>query len=330
MDPSKVTIPPMRDLTDANITPNAILINSNTPNLRLKYILSSLITHLHDFARETRLTAEEWMTGIQFLTATGRMCRDTRQEFILLSDILGLSTLVESINHPKPPGATEGTVLGPFHTHDAQKTSMGESIASPGKGEICLVRCTVKDASGNPIEGAKIDVWEADETGHYDTQYADRDGPDCRGILTSDKDGKFWFKAVKPVPYPIPQDGTVGNLLKSLHRHPYRPSHMHFMIIAPGFDTLVTALYVRGDPYETTDAVFGVKSSLVVDVKRIEDQELLREYGVPKDAWGIEYDFVMVTEKEARRLKVEKTMEALQKLGSTAKIVEGLPVAEVD
>lgn len=319
----------MQDLTDENITPNVIINNSNAPP-RLKFTLSSLVTHLHDFARETRLTTEEWMAGIEFLTAAGEMCSDTRQEFILLSDILGLSTLVESINHPKPPGATEGTVLGPFHTHDAKEKELGESIASPGKGEVCLVRGTVRDMQGNAIVGAKIDIWETDDTGHYDTQYDGRAGPDCRGIITSDKSGKFWFKAVKPVPYPIPLDGPTGVLLRVCNRHGYRPSHMHFLITAPGYDTLVTALYTRGDPYEASDAVFGVKSSLVVDFTRIEDEKVLKAYGLQIGAWGLEYDFVLLSDKEAKEYKEKKVAEALEKAKSRARILDGLPVADLD
>jgi protocatechuate 3,4-dioxygenase beta subunit len=240
MDPSQVKIPPMKDLTPDNITPNTIIINSQGPDKRLQYLLERLVTHLHDFVRETRLTTEEWMTALLFLTAVGQISSDTRQEFILLSDTLGLSTLVENINHPKPPNATEGTVLGPFHTDDAHTFSHGDSICSPGKGEPCLVRCTLRDTAGRPIAGAAVDIWETDETGHYDTQYADRGHPDCRGILRTDENGRFWFKAVRPVPYPIPHDGPVGKLLEKLHRHPYRPSHMHFMILAEGYDTLVT------------------------------------------------------------------------------------------
>ncbi|KAI5784767.1 catechol dioxygenase [Geopyxis carbonaria] len=330
MDPSKIVIPPMQDLTADNITPNTIIINSQGPDRRLRYILSRLVTHLHDFARETRLTTDEWMAGIMFLTAVGQICTDTRQEFILLSDTLGLSTLVENINHPKPPGATEGTVLGPFHTDDAESFGHGDSICSDGKGEMCLVRCTVKDTAGKPIADASIDIWETDETGHYDTQYADRGHPDCRGILRTDKNGDFWFKAVKPVPYPIPHDGPVGKMLELLHRHPYRPSHMHFMIIAPGYDTLVTSLYVKGDPYETSDAVFGVKSSLIKDVGKIGDKALAEKYGVAVGDWEIVQDFVMVGEKEAEELKRAQAVEALQAMGSTKELVNGLPVEDLD
>ncbi|KAI5857267.1 putative catechol dioxygenase [Tricharina praecox] len=330
MDPSQVKIPPMKDLTADNITENTIIINSQGPDRRLQYLLERLVTHLHDFARETRLTTEEWMAGIMFLTAVGQICSDTRQEFILLSDVLGLSTLVENINHPKPANATEGTVLGPFHTEDAHEFAHGDSICSDGKGEACLVRCTLKDTTGAPIANASVDIWETDETGHYDTQYADRSFPDCRGILKTDDEGNFWFRAIRPVPYPIPHDGPVGKMLEMVHRHPYRPSHMHFMIIAKGYDTLVTSLYIRGDPYETSDAVFGVKSSLIIDVGKVEDPAVAEKYGVDANDWAINYDFVLVSDKEARELKLKNAQEALKALGSTAQVLNGLPVADLD
>jgi protocatechuate 3,4-dioxygenase beta subunit len=151
-----------------------------------------------------------------------------QQEFILLSDILGLSLLVDAIDHPKPPASTEGSVLGPFHTHEAEDLTHGDLMSHDPEGEPCLVLCTVKDVEGNPIEGVKIDIWETDSTGHYDVQHTDRDGPDGRCVMKSDKDGVFWFKAIVPVPYPIPHDGPVGQLLKLLNRHPWRPAHSSY------------------------------------------------------------------------------------------------------
>lgn len=206
----------------------------------MKYILERIVQHLHDFARETRLSHEEWMTGLIFLTKVGQICTDVRQEFILLSDVLGLSLLVDSIDHPKPPASTEGTVLGPFHSHEAQSQPNGSLIAHDPEGEPCLVLCTIKDTNGKPIEGVKIDIWETDSAGKYDVQYPGRDGPDQRAVMHSDKGGVFWFNAIVPVPYPIPHDGPVGKLLKLLNRHCYRPSHMHFMFEKEGFDHLIT------------------------------------------------------------------------------------------
>ena len=162
------------------------------------------------------------------------------QEFILLSDILGLSLLVDSIDHPKPSNSTEGTVLGPFHSHEAEAAPNGSQIAHDPDGEACLVLCTIKDTNGKPIDGVKIDIWETDSKGFYDVQYPGREGPDQRAVMHSDKDGVFWFKAITPVPYPIPSDGPVGKLLVQLRRHCYRPSHMHFMFEKSGYDHLIT------------------------------------------------------------------------------------------
>ena len=167
------------------------------------------------------------------------------QEFILLSDVLGLSLLVDSIDHPKPPNSTEGTVLGPFHTHEVEDKQHGAELSHDPKGEPCLVICTVKDTSGKPVAGVKIDIWETDSEGFYDVQHEDRDGPDGRCVMQSDDDGNFWFKAILPVEYPIPHDGPVGQLLKKLHRHPYRPAHMHFMFEKPGWDHLITSVTWR-------------------------------------------------------------------------------------
>ncbi|KAK9465025.1 hydroxyquinol 1,2-dioxygenase-like protein [Lipomyces arxii] len=325
-----VTIPSLKDLTDDNITENTIIVNNQTSDPRLKYIFNRLVTHLHDFARETRLSTDEWMSAIMFLTQCGQICSSTRQEFILLSDVLGLSCLVDVMNHPKPPNATNGTVLGPFHTQDAHEFKIGDSICSSGKGETCLVRCTVRDTSGIPIEGVSVDIWETDDTGHYDTQYDDRTGPDCRGILKSNKNGKIWFKAIRPVPYPIPHDGPVGKLLDKLGRHPYRPSHMHFMFHKPGYDALVTSLYLKGDPYETTDAVFGVKSSLICELQKVSNSNITSEYGVDIDDWLLDYDFVLVSDQEAKKLKIQNAEKALNNLGLNPIMVNGLPVASLD
>ncbi|OJJ62880.1 hypothetical protein ASPSYDRAFT_672589 [Aspergillus sydowii CBS 593.65] len=329
MDPSQVKIPPMKNLTVDNITENVIRINSLCEDERMKYILERLVTHLHDFARETRLSSAEWMTGLKFLTEVGQICTDVRQEYILLSDVLGLSILVDSIDHPKPAGSTEGTVLGPFHTHEAEEITQGGLMSSDPKGEPLLVVCTIRDTAGNPVEGVKIDIWETDSTGHYDVQHADRDGPDGRCIMHSDKEGVFWFNAITPVPYPIPHDGPVGKLLKKLHRHPYRPSHMHFMFEKTGYDHLITALYLRNDPFETSDAVFGVKDSLVVDLGKA-GPKYAAKYNVPEDHALLTYDFVLVSDKETSDLRAKNSKDALDKLGRKVKIVNGLPIPDLD
>jgi len=335
MDPSQISIPPLKNLTTENITENVHLINThNQPSPRLSYVLERLVTHLHDFARETRLSTQEWMEGIQFLTKTGQTCTDVRQEFILLSDILGLSLLVDSMDHPKPThlGATEGTVLGPFHTHEARHMSNGANMSHDPEGEPLLVVCTVKDTAGNPIHGIKIDLWETDSTGHYDVQRPEvnHGEPDGRCVMTSDEKGCFWFKAIVPVSYPIPHDGPVGQLLLKLKRHPWRPAHLHAMFNGAGWDPLITALYIRGDPYETTDAVFGVKDSLIVDIVTVTDENMAKEYGVDVGHKFLTYDFVLVSEEESRKLREQQAKEALEKLGRRVKIVEGLPVPDLD
>jgi protocatechuate 3,4-dioxygenase beta subunit len=193
------------------------------------------------FPNKSRTNILRYQTGTPVPTQTVRTTIDDQiQEFILLSDVLGLSLLVDSIDHPKPKGSTEGTVLGPFHTHEAKHSGQGSLISQDPDGESLLVLCTLKDTDGYPISGAEIDVWETDSKGFYDVQYAERTGPDGRAVLTSDENGEFWFKAIVPVPYPIPHDGPVGKLLKMLDRHPYRPSHMHFMFKKAGYDPLVT------------------------------------------------------------------------------------------
>lgn len=234
------TTPELLDLTIDNITPNTIAINAQCPSPRLKYLMARLVTHLHDFARETRLSTSEWSTAIQFLTTTGQTCTDVRQEFILLSDILGLSLLVDAINHPKPEHCTEGSVLGPFHTHDAPTLASGGAMSVDPEGEPLLVVCTVKDAEGSPVAGVKVDIWETDASGRYDVQHEERGDASERCVMRSDEDGRFWFRAITPVSYPIPSDGPVGKLLEKLGRHCWRPAHMHFMLEKAGWDHLIT------------------------------------------------------------------------------------------
>ena len=279
-----------------DITRNAKLLNSQGCDERMKFLMEKLVQCLHDYVRETRLTTDEWMSTIQFLTQCGQMSTNIRQELILLSDILGVSALVDAVNHPKPSNATESTVLGPFYTDDSEDVANGDSIASPGKGEVCLVLATVKDTKGQPIQGAKIDVWETDGYGKYDNEYEERDRPDMRGRLTTDQNGEFNFKCVKPVSYAVPTDGPVGKLLEKLHRHAYRPAHIHFRIYVPesNYDDLVTALYIRGDPYECSDAVFGVKKGLIIDLEKATDPSLAD--------WLIRYNFVLTTHEETKTL----------------------------
>ncbi|CAK9439593.1 uncharacterized protein LODBEIA_P36930 [Lodderomyces beijingensis] len=319
--------PKITDMTDETITENTILVNSQHDDMRLMFLLQKAVQHLHDFARETRLTTDEWMAAIMFFTEVGKMCSDIRQEFILLSDTMGLSVLVDGISHPKPANATSGTLLGPFHTHDAEVKEQGGSICSDGKGEPLLIEGLLTDPEGNPLADADIDLWHCDANGLYDTQYSDRDanGPDMRGIVKTNADGSFIIKCTRPVPYAIPHDGPVGKLLQKLNRHPFRPAHVHFMISKPGYDQLITALYEKGDPYETSDAVFGVKTPLIYTLDKL-GEERAKKYGMNADDWYLKWHFKIVTEEQSVKLVQEKNKAALRK--SAANVVlndQGLP-----
>ncbi|KAJ5101423.1 hypothetical protein NUU61_003645 [Penicillium alfredii] len=264
--------------------------------------------------------------GDPFLTEVGQISDELRHEMILLSDTLGVSMLVDAINHPRQAPASEGTVLGPFHTHDAHEKSLGSALHSDPDATPLLVLCSVADTEGRPIAGVKVDVWEGDSKGFYDVQNPARDGPDGRGVLHSDVDGRFFFQAIVPVPYPIPMDGPVGKMLQRLGRHPNRPGHVHFMLDKPGFDLLVTALYPRGDPYETSDPVFGVKESLIVDLLQVTDPAMASKYGVEVGTPLLTYDFVLFTDQQARDLRRQKAVEAMEKQKRKVVFHNGLPV----
>ncbi len=239
-----------------------------TSDARLKFVLESLATHLHAFLRETRLTEEEWRAGIEFLTAAGHITDDRRQEFVLLSDVLGASMQTIAINNQAYADATEATVLGPFFVAGAPEVELGGDIAFGAPGEPCWVEGSVRDTDGNPLPGALLEVWESDEDGFYDVQH----GPDrtaARGRLHADGQGNFRFWALTPVPYPIPHDGPVGSLLAASGRSPMRAPHLHFLVSAPGRRTLITHIFVEGDDLRHGgDAVFGVKESLVREFQR--------------------------------------------------------------
>jgi len=283
------------------ITSNMLKMIELTSNPRVKFIFQNLVTKLHEFVSETRITSEEWMTAIEFLTHTGQACTPLRHEFILLSDVLGVSALVDALNNPPTGAATESSVLGPFFTEDAPDVPLGESIASEGKGKYMYVEGHVRDTSGAPIPGAVIETWETDDKGFYDTQYEDRVVPDCRGRLVTDKDGKYGYRAIVPIAYPIPGDGPVGSLLLALGRHNIRPNHLHMMIDAPGFRKLTTALYPDGDIYLSSDPVFGVKKSLVVKLAEIDDEAEARKRGFPNGSKFklLSYDFTLLSDAEA-------------------------------
>lgn len=255
-------------------------------NPRLATVMASLVKHLHAFAKDVELTQDEWGVAIDFLTRTGQMCDENRQEFILLSDTLGVSMLVDAINHRRPNGATENTVLGPFHVADAPRYPMGQNISLDGKGESCLFEGRVIGQHGNPIENATIDVWCDNADGFYDVQQPDVQPKfNNRGIFTTGSDGTYSFRGIRPVAYPIPDDGPVGQMLAALGRHPNRPAHMHFIVSAPGYERIITHTFVDGDEWLTSDAVFGVKASLISTMEPGEEGDTM---------WKSSFDFIMV------------------------------------
>jgi hydroxyquinol 1,2-dioxygenase len=253
----------MRD-DDDPITDEVLARLADTASPRLREIMESLVRHLHGFAREVRLTEQEWEAGIGFLTRVGHVTDDRRQEFILLSDVLGLSMLTIGINHPAEGAVTESTVFGPFFVEGAPHIDLGGDVAQGAVGPPAHVTGTVTSEDGTPIPGARIEVWEADDEGFYDLQY-DGDATMGRAHLFSAADGSYRFWCVKPAPYPIPYDGPVGDLLQATNRSPMRPAHLHFMVSAPGHRTLITHIFVDGSEHLDDDAVFGVKPSLIVD-----------------------------------------------------------------
>ncbi|MBT5574725.1 intradiol ring-cleavage dioxygenase [Alphaproteobacteria bacterium] len=265
---------------------------------RLKEVMTVIVRKLHEAVKEIEPTQDEWMQAIMFLTQTGHKTDDWRQEFILLSDILGVSMLVDAINSRRPSGASENTVLGPFHIQGAPQLEMGANISLDGKGEPMYVSGRIIDTQGNPISGAQIDIWQANEDGFYDVQQKGIQ-PDfnLRGVFHTGEDGKYYFKSAKPKYYPIPDDGPVGKLLASLGRHPYRPAHFHYIVQKKGYETLTTHLFDPDDEYIHSDAVFGVKESLMADFKRIEDLKKIAEHGFTQPYFEVEYDFVLAREK---------------------------------
>jgi catechol 1,2-dioxygenase len=282
----------MRTFTEDNATDVVLERLAECDDPRLKQVMTSVIRHLHAVVKEVEPSMAEWARAIDFLTRTGQICDDKRQEWILLSDTLGVSMLVDAINHRKPAGATESTVLGPFHVAGAPALPMGANIAQIDAGEPTFISGRVTDPDGNPIEGAELDVWQASEAGFYDVQQPDEQPEyNLRGRFRTGPDGRYWFRTVKPAPYPIPTDGPVGHMLDRLGRHPYRPAHVHFIVGAPGFEPVTTHLFVKGGDYLDSDAVFGVKDSLIVPFIRHDEPAAMAEMGVDRPFYTANYDF---------------------------------------
>ena len=255
--------PTGRNLSNEALTDAVLESFEGAASERFREIAESLVRHVHGFVTDVGLTEDEWFAGIDFLTRTGHITDDKRQEFILLSDVLGVSMLVIGLNNRKPAGATEATVFGPFFVADSPRYDNGEDIANGASGVPCFVRGRVLGTKGEPVGGARIEIWQADDEGLYDVQRPGLDEAQGRGHLFSAADGAFAFWTVRPEAYPIPADGPVGDLLAAAGRGPMRPAHIHFRVEAPGYETLTTHVFADGDEFLDLDAVFGVKGSLI-------------------------------------------------------------------
>jgi protocatechuate 3,4-dioxygenase beta subunit len=275
----------------AQFTNDVLRAYGETPDPRARELLTALIRHLHAFAVETGLTTAEWMAGLEFLTAVGQKCDDERQEFILLSDVLGLSSLVESIN--APAGATEPTVLGPFYLPGAPHKEPGEHIGRPQDGEPTLIRGRVTETGGAPLSGATLDVWQCASNGLYDIQDPDQPSFNLRGVFTTGDDGGYSFRTARPVSYPVPVDGPVGAVFRLSGRHHWRSAHVHAIVSAPGYQPVTTHIFDSRNEYLDSDAVFGVRGSLIQEFRPPGP-------GDPQDvSYVVDVDFVLAA---ARRL----------------------------
>ena len=292
----------MSNFDETTITAAVLDRVDSAASPRAREISRALVRHLHAFVREIEPTQAEWEVAIGFLTRTGQMCSDTRQEFILLSDALGVSMLVDAINHRLPGKATETTVLGPFYVQGPPEHALGDDISNSMPGEPLLVEGSVSRVDGTPLAGAIVDTWHTDGDGYYDVQgSAGLDGLAGRARFRADDAGRFWFRSIVPASYPIPDDGPVGDMLKAQGRHPFRPAHVHFMVSAPACETLVTHVFLAGDPYLDSDVVFGVKDSLV---KRLENQAAgatPRGNRIETNMKALRYEFVLAPARAVSR-----------------------------
>ncbi|SEM88976.1 hydroxyquinol 1,2-dioxygenase [Loktanella fryxellensis] len=280
--------------TEGNSAEVVISRNAEAKDARLAEVMAVITRHLHAAVKEIEPSQDEWMQAIRFLTATGHKSDDWRQEFILLSDVLGVSMLVDAINNRKPSGASESTVLGPFHVDGAPELPMGANICLDGKGEPMQVQGRILSTDGQPIAGAVIDVWQTNDDGFYDVQQKGIQ-PDfnLRGVFRTGADGRYHFWGAKPRFYPIPDDGPVGQLLVALGRHPYWPAHLHYIVKADGFAPLVTHIFDPDDDYIQSDAVFGVKESLMAKFHHVTDTDRIAAAGQPGPFYDVTHDFVL-------------------------------------
>jgi hydroxyquinol 1,2-dioxygenase len=279
-------------VTEENLTEVALKRWSDIPDPRLRQIMQSLIKHLHGFVRDIEPTQQEWATAIDWLTRTAKMCSEKRQEFILTSDVLGVSMLVDAINNRQASGATPTTVEGPFHVPNAPSVAHGGDMASGAPGIPCFVTGTVRGLDGEPIAGAELDLWQTDGEGLYEDQ-RETTGPYMRGLYRSQGDGSYAIRTVAPIAYTIPMDGTVGELMNRTNISHMRPAHIHFAVSAPGYRGCVTHLFRRGDEFIETDVVYGVKAPLIVDFVQKPAGKTPTGETVTTPFFEVRYDFVL-------------------------------------
>jgi hydroxyquinol 1,2-dioxygenase len=289
----------MQPFAETQLTEAVLARLAGCKDERMKQVMASLIGHLHQFVRDVKLTEKEWSQGIEYLTATGKMCDEKRQEYVLLSDVLGVSMLVDTIHHANPGGATESTVLGPFFVHGAPEVPHGGDISAGLAGEPTWISGRVLDTQGAPIADASLDVWLVRPDAKYDVQDPGA-GMQLRGRLRTDAQGRYAVRALKPVSYPVPTGGPVGRVLDHMGRHPMRPAHVHFIVTAPGYEQLVTHLFARGDAYLDSDVVFGVKDSLVVAFEPMSDAQA-EAVGMPKGSLHVDFDFHLAAVDPTRK-----------------------------
>jgi hydroxyquinol 1,2-dioxygenase len=290
-------------VTESNITDIVLDRWNAVQEPRLRRIMQSMVKHLHGFVRDIEPTEREWLTAIEWLTRTGQMSTDKRQEFILASDVIGVSMLVDCINHRLAGGATPTTVTGPFHIHDSPVLADGADIARGAPGEPCFIIGKVRNLQGEPVPGATLDIWQADGDGLYEAQRGAEE-PWMRGIFKAQADGSFVVQTVLPVPYSIPMNGTVGEIMSRTEISPMRPSHVHFMINAPGYGEVITHLFRKSCPYIETDVVYGVKAPLIAEFRKMPAGTATPSGHVANQTfWLLEYDFVL--QPAANRLSLE-------------------------
>src|SRR6201995_2061815 len=285
----------MPQFNDTELTAAVIHSFEEVKNPRVKFLMEELTKSLHEFVRKTDLTFGEWEYAIDFLTRVGQKCTPSRQEFILLSDVLGVSMLVDAVNHREREGATETTVLGPFYVGEHKVTPHGTDVSADLPGERMFVQSRVTDLDGKPLAGVPVDIWHADGEGYYDSQkpeYA-TEGPWPRARFIPDWDGRFYFRTILPCSYPIPTDGPVGEMILQVRRHPMRPAHVHFLVNAPRYEPLVTHVFIEGDKYLDSDVVFGVKDELVSKIEKRSDPTTPDGKPVPAPWHLMTYEFRM-------------------------------------